>query len=240
MSELLLATDLDGTLIGDDVALQELNNYLLLLRERGKLKLAYVTGRSFQLYKQLESEKLLLPPDALVTAVGTEVYWNGTNLAEDWPSVPNWHRASVENILLAFRELELQPQSEQRPHKVSYFLKPNQEVLAGVHESLEEFGVDIVYSQELYLDILPKGIHKGSALQHLAQAWSIDTSNIIACGDSANDIAMLEISKSVIVGNAKQELIDWATQKNPEPNIYLAQAPFANGILQGLKYFQLV
>lgn len=237
MREILLATDLDGTLIGDDEALKNLNNLLSELMAANSLKLAYVTGRSLESYNQLAASKSLLTPDALVTAVGTEIYWSGTDLSYGWPKPVDWHRESILSKLGDLHELIKQPETEQRPYKVSFYLKDNPKVLDLVRQRLSGDAVDVLYSHQEYLDILPKGINKGGALNHLASHWKIDNSNIVACGDSANDIDMLTISKAVVVANAHQELLDWVHSDNG-PNIYLAKQAYAAGIREGLRNFQ--
>ena len=57
MDAILLATDLDGTLVGDDGATQKLNVIVNELRETKGLKFAYVTGRSPELFDELQKEK---------------------------------------------------------------------------------------------------------------------------------------------------------------------------------------
>lgn len=112
MSQLLLATDLDETLIGDDEALRSLNNYLIELRKDNRLKLAYITGRSPQLYKELAEAKELLVPDALISAVGAEIYWNAESPADDWPQVSRWDVRSIQRALADINCLIPQPSSE--------------------------------------------------------------------------------------------------------------------------------
>ena len=235
MQQILLATDLDGTLVGNDQTLKTLNKYLLKLREEGLLRLVYATGRSLHKYKILEQEKTLLKPDALVTAVGTEVYL-GEEPATDWPEVHGWDRKELLAKLDSIHGLVKQPATEQRPYKISYFLK-NPNMLTVVRQCLSDMRVDILYSHELYLDILPKGINKGTSLLFLASVGEFQLGDLIACGDSANDIDMLAVSKAIVVGNANDELLEWVEQ-NPRHSAYLASAQYAAGILEGLQYFQ--
>lgn len=49
MNSFLLATDLDNTLVGNDAALTNLNQQLAQKRERGEIKIVYITGRSLYL-----------------------------------------------------------------------------------------------------------------------------------------------------------------------------------------------
>lgn len=237
MSHLLLATDLDGTLIGDDGATHRLNEIVEELRETKGLKLAYVTGRSPELFNELRKEKSLLMPDALVTAVGTEIYIDG-ELIDEWLHVANWDEVQIKDMLSRYSSLRLQPATEQRKFKLSYFLEDNYQLVENIRDQLRDLPVNVVYSMSLYLDILPEGVNKGSALQFLADKWGIDTANVYACGDSGNDIDMLASSNAIVVGNAKDELLRW--MENHTENTYKAKGNFASGIIEGLEHYRIL
>ena len=76
MSPFLFVTDLDNTLVGDDAALILLNRELEKHRQQYHSKIVYATGRSLYLYRLLAEAKSLLQPDALITSVGTEMYFD--------------------------------------------------------------------------------------------------------------------------------------------------------------------
>jgi sucrose-6F-phosphate phosphohydrolase len=240
MQEILLATDIDGTLVGDDEALQSLNSILAALRAENRLKLAYVTGRSLEAYNNLAAEKLLMVPDVLVTSCGTEIYWKGSDLSDDWPQDVDWDREAIANALNDLPELIKQPESEQRPYKISFYAKDDHELLDSVRQTLSNFSLDVLYSHQEYLDILPKDVNKGSALKYLASVWKIDPQNIVACGDSANDMDMLAVGKAVIVKNSRDELINWAASRGSSSEVYLAEQSYAAGIVEGLKNFRVL
>jgi Cof subfamily protein (haloacid dehalogenase superfamily) len=57
------------------------------------------------------------------------------------------------------------------------------------------------------LDLLPKGVSKGWALERLAARLGVDRKETMAIGDNWNDVAMLEwAGQAVLMGNAAQEL----------------------------------
>jgi Cof subfamily protein (haloacid dehalogenase superfamily) len=57
------------------------------------------------------------------------------------------------------------------------------------------------------LDLLPKGVSKGWALQRLAAHLGIDRKETMAIGDNWNDVDMLEwVGQAVMMGNAAREL----------------------------------
>lgn len=246
----LFVTDLDNTLVGDPSALIELNKQLKSCREVYGTRIIYTTGRSLSLYHQLASEQDLLAPDALVAAVGTEIYgesgrpdllWSRQLMR--WQLGGNrWDRDKVESIATGLAELLPQPDSEQRPFKISYSLPSRlaPTVLPRLRESLSLQGVEveIIYSGGQDLDILPHGAGKGQAMNFLQTGWKIDPSQTIVCGDSGNDLSLFcsGLERGIIVGNAQPELLDWHTQ-NPIAHHYLAQAHCASGILEGFRYF---
>jgi sucrose-6-phosphatase len=244
----LLITDLDHTLVGNDEALDRLNQVLDRYRRTWGTKIVYATGRSRESYQDLVTTQRLLVPDALIAAVGTEIYLGAAEtLDSEWVNKLsiNWHREKVVTIASRFADLESQPQSEQRPFKVSYYLSPS--VVAAVVPQLQELlsqqglDVEIIYSGNKDLDILPRGGDKGTAVQFLRDRWQIDPIQTVVCGDSGNDISLFKygIERGIIVGNAQSELRLWH-ELHPVNYHYLAVADYAAGILEGLTYFRFL
>ncbi len=242
----LFVTDLDHTLVGDDNALKELNQQLSQHRQEYGTKIVYATGRSRQLYQELKAEKQLLDPDALIASVGTEIYDDDGQDTPDpgWSEKlsQGWDREVVVATATHFADLVPQPDTEQRPFKVSYFLTEEAavEVLPRLESRLAERGLDVklIYSGGHDLDILPRNADKGLAVQFLQQKWGIDHTKTVVCGDSGNDIALFSVgeARGVIVGNARPELRKWYDE-NPADYRYLAQKYCAGGILEGLRHF---
>jgi hypothetical protein len=245
MKQFLFVTDLDNTLVGDDAALKELNNRLDRHRQEQASKIVYATGRSPTLYRQLYEEKQLLSPDALIASVGTEIYLNGNETPDpQWREqlAQKWDRDLVTSIAAHFADLLLQPETEQRPFKVSYYL--SEEVAVDVLPQLEfllkerQLDAKLIYSGGKDLDILPRFSDKGLAVKFLQQRWDLEPTQTVVCGDSGNDISLFSVGeeRGIIVGNAQPELRLWH-DINPASSRYLAQANYAQGILEGLMYF---
>lgn len=245
----LFVTDLDNTLVGDDNALKELNQQLSQHRQEYGTKIVYATGRSRQIYHELKTEKQLMKPDALIAAVGTEIYDDdGQNTPDPaWSEQlsQGWDRDLIVATAAHYSDLVPQPDSEQRPFKVSYFLTEEaaEEVLPRLDSMLAERGLNVklIYSGGKDLDILPRKADKGLAVQFLQQKWGMDGTKTVVCGDSGNDIALFSVgdARGVIVGNARPELRKWYDE-NPADYRYMAQAHCAGGILEGLQYFKFL
>lgn len=247
-SPFLFISDLDNTLVGDDDALVELNQYLADHRQKYKSKIVYATGRSLYLYRLLAEAKSLIPPDSLITSVGTEMYFDSDSEQFDpeWAEIlsQGWDREAIMEIASQFDTLQSQPKSEQNPFKISYYLvQPEaQKTLSKLESALQKHGYEIklIYSAGQDLDLLPKNGDKGLAVQFLRQKWGISAEKTIVCGDSGNDISMFKgQEKGLIVSNAKPELIQWY-EANQNNNVHLAKSACAGGIIEGLKHFSFI
>lgn len=73
----------------------------------------------------------------------------------------------------------------------------------------DRFGdsVDCFMSSPMYLEIVPKGVNKGTAVDALCRYYGIERSNVMAIGDYYNDIDMLRIvGIPVAVNNAPDDI----------------------------------
>ncbi|MEO0409692.1 MAG: sucrose-phosphate phosphatase [Cyanobacteria bacterium P01_A01_bin.135] len=245
MSKFMFITDLDNTLVGDKAALAELNQQLSQHRDQYGSLIVYSTGRSPTLYRQLRQEQEMIEPDFTVLSVGTLIYPSGSDEPDiKWSEVlsEGWDREAIVATTAHFADLVPQPDSEQTPHKASFFLEENvaADLLPRLRDTLAQKGLDVqlVYSSGQDLDILPKRGNKGAAVAFLQQRLDMPPERTVVCGDSGNDLSMFEAAnaKGIIVGNARDELREWH-QREASADIYLAQAHCAGGILEGLKHF---
>lgn len=82
---------------------------------------------------------------------------------------------------------------------------------------------NIVNSEPTYLEILPKGINKGTALEQLSRLLDIDMGETIAIGDNLNDLEMIKrAGLGVAVENAHPLLkaqADRVTSSNEDDGV---------------------
>lgn len=239
--EFLLVTDLDNTLVGDAQATLALNQKLATIRDR--LCLIYATGRSYKSARRLKHQEQLLEPDYWVTGVGTEIHdQEKPDLA--WASWldENWNREAIAKLVQSFPELISQPNREQNPRKLSYFLRSTlaESILATLRLKLSQSSLPahVIFSSNEDVDILPVRSDKGLAVSYLREKLQISPEVTIVCGDSGNDISLFQHSMlGVIVRNAQPELLEWY-QQHGQTSHYRAQSAYAWGIIEALFHFQ--
>ena len=67
--------------------------------------------------------------------------------------------------------------------------------------------VTVVTSGNAWIDMMPPGVHKGMAITLLSEKFQIPLSDIMAIGDSCNDIEMLQcVGYPVAMANARPEV----------------------------------
>jgi sucrose-6F-phosphate phosphohydrolase len=234
----MVATDMDGTFIGDDQAMHELWRDL----EAAGITLTFSTGRHIPSIEAFyENHRVARRATACVCMVGTEVWFlDGDHYRQDpgWSDYISdaWDKDAVEVILHELSTVHIQDAEWQSPFKASYFLEDDAEAgLAHIKHRLKELDLraKVVYSAGKFLDLLPYRSGKGGAVRYLAGKLGAD--EVVVAGDTGNDLDMMRAELGfdcIAVGNASEEL---AAVK--EPQIYHASASYAAGIREGLEHY---
>lgn len=229
----MLVSDIDGTLLGDEESLARFRAWIT--DERSGMYLVYATGRKYESVADLCAGEILPEPDFVIASVGTEIFAHPQGQPfGDWCAPPRrWSAAAIRDAVQAIAGVKLQPSEFQSSLKVSLYAKefsPN--LVASLRSALEKLALEceIIYSGGLYLDLLPRGVNKGSAVKYLSAFLSIPLSSIVACGDSENDASMfMEGICGVMVANAEMRL-----KARGLKGIYYSPHPFAAGVHDGV------
>jgi sucrose-phosphate synthase len=237
----LLVCDIDNTLTGDRAALAEL---MARLRDSGgRIGFGVATGRNLEGTRKVLKEWGIPHPDLVITCVGSEIYY-GRQQVEDrsWSRHIDyrWEPERLRNAMESVPGVRLQAASEQRRHKISYIVDPD--TAPPVRKILRylrnlDLHANLIFSHDAFLDLLPIRASKGQAVRYVGARWGIAAEHMVVAGDSGNDIEMLRGDiLGVVVGNFSRELAPLRT----EPRIYFAEAHYAAGVLEGLRYYGLI
>lgn len=234
---ILLISDVDNTLLGDDLDLARFRAWYE--QHRSDVRLIYNSGRFYESVVESVRTTFLPKPYAIIGGVGTELrfYPSGRPVfAWEEHLYNHWDADRVRDTLADFDRLERQPDEFQSDFKVSYYLRrasPQELEMILIDLRAASINADLIYSSQIDLDLVPAGFNKGSAAKFAADYFGYLPEEVVVCGDSANDLAMFNFGfRGVVVGNAHSELTALDS-----PLIYQSAHSFAAGVLDGLEHW---
>ncbi len=221
------------------------------------------TGRTFTSIQELAAERQALAEvsqimDFHIASVGTAIHtrhqedFSSFRRAAGWPKVTSWDREALLDRLSSYPGLTPQEPAAQEEYKISYLTANRSETIehtARLRSHLGRAGLqaEVIVSgghSWRFVDILPVGVNKGSALLQLPRLPESDNSFAIpedaicrvGAGDSMNDKALLAAADvSIIPANGQPDLLEWASGQ-PAGSVYIASERFAAGVLEGLQH----
>ena len=250
---IIICTDLDGTLLRGDKTISEENLDAIAHFQREGGYFTFITGRMpffcHDIYHTINPNAPVgcINGGGLYDYTKEEYIWK-VNLPreagklidyvlEKFPGVGvqvNTHHKIYfhqnDTIMHWFRQLTSVPNLEKKWWDIEedfakfVFGIPDEKTMRAVAEHLfshpDASKYAFVQSEKTLYEILPKGIHKGCALEKLCEHLGVPIARTIAIGDYNNDIKMLRSSGiGVAVANAKPEVkavADYITVSNEE------------------------
>ncbi|OYD45072.1 glucosylglycerol-phosphate synthase [Sphingobacterium cellulitidis] len=231
---MLLATDLDGTFLGG--SMEDRLKLYQIIKENKNIKLVFVTGRGLESVIPLLNDPTIPRPHFIIADVGATICDGATLIPVDpiqheiesnWPSV-----YELQEDFSDIPGLEYQRVPQQRRCSYFYDLRTD---LAEVRAIAELRKCEVVTSLGKYLDILPKGVNKGSTLKKLVNHLGFPESKVLVAGDTLNDLSLFHAGfQGVAVGRSEIALLE-ATESLL--NVYQAHRPGAGGILECMEEY---
>ena len=214
----------------------------LLKRNSGHVGFGVATGRTIDSSLEHLAENDVPVPDVIITSVGSEIYYRGRDNRDNGWSMhirQKWDKATIRRLMATLPFLKLQEPETEREFKISYYMEPDPDHLAKIHDLLTQnkCRYQAIYSHQKYLDLLPQRASKGKAIRYLSYKWEIPLENFLVAGDSGNDKEMLRGDpRGVVVGNYSEEM-DILRGKR---GIYFSPRSYAAGIIDGIRHFEFL
>ena len=231
---MVLATELDGGFLGGSA--EDQRRLYQVLRSTPDARLIFVTGRGLERVLPLLSDPRIPNPDYIIADVGATVVHGSTlepvqpiqaEIERRWPGT---HR--VLEALSGFDFLQRQEVPQERRCS---FLTEEDRIDVDLRGVVSELGCDLLFSAGRYLDVLPRGVTKGSTLRALLAHEGLDEDSVVVAGDTLNDLSLFECGlKGIVVGEAEPALRQKVSE-NGGTDTYIAVRPGGGGILEGLR-----
>lgn len=241
LKRFVLATDLDGTFLGGSAADRE-TLYRWIDQNRDTVGLVFVTGRDLPFIEDLYHSGTVPAPDFVIADVGTTVARRSPagglspDVTLEQPIAAAWHgkARAVEQAMASVPGLRLQPTPFRQ--RRSYDICTDDFDPVDL-DHVPALGVDVLVSDNRFVDILPRGVSKGPTLRRVLSSLGVEAQRVLSAGDTLNDLSMLtENVWSVAVGGSEPALL----QRLPDAeDIYRAKRIGAGGILEAIAALNL-
>lgn len=229
----LIALDMDGTLLDENHVVSEENRRAIKEAEKKDVKVVLSTGRSLKTARDYVISLEL--SSYLVTVNGSEIWGPDGELIDRKlvdPEHIKWmydlsqqHDARFWAISSDNNWNNEMPDDLLSKHWLKFgFHIEEDEIREKVLRELEEKGLfEISNSSLLNIEVNAIGINKAKGLEKVCALLGISMDNVMAVGDSLNDIAMItEAGLGIAMGNAQtpvKEAADDVTGKNTESGV---------------------
>ncbi len=238
----LLATDIDGTLLGSTSEQSWLCDFVEQYPE--SMYLAYMTGRSLPSVRSLIEANMLPPPHFVCSHVGTQLfdYRNkDSDINARFTEAVDITRWDLEYIYRVGIGNGIQRQvftNGQPPFHAGFFWDGNEDTLQPFRERIASCAsCSIVVSHGMFIDVIPEVLGKGNAVYFLQEYLEVATDNIVIAGDSGNDCCMFDTPfRAIVPANSYDELKALANKS------WHYHSPFktGEGVVDGLCHFGFI
>lgn len=237
----LLALDLDGSLLTDDKRISEVNRHWIKKAEEAGVIVSFATGRGRATSEQYWDA--VRPESPMVMVNGAEIWKNHSELMERHflteEEVRQLYELAVEESVgfWGHREGGFVSSQEFSPALFGEdwlkfgFFSDDVHVIAGLRQTIAGWSqFEVTSSAPNNLEISRKGVSKASALAKIVQNLGIHRSEVMAIGDSLNDLEMIKwAGLGIAMGNAEiavKEAADEITLTNEEDGVATAIREF--------------
>ncbi|WNQ12620.1 Cof-type HAD-IIB family hydrolase [Paenibacillus aurantius] len=230
----LLALDMDGTLLTEEKKISPENSEWIYKAIEAGVTVMFATGRGVQTIQPYVEELKLESP--MVSVNGSEVYRAPGDLLQRHIMKQEWmdrlYAMAVENDTwywayavegLYNKDKWTDDYTSKTWLKFGFFTE-DKEVLQKIRGELEDMALfEITNSHPDNLEINPRGISKASGIMEVCNLLGIKMEEVIAMGDSQNDLTMIKSAGlGVAMGNAQEEVklaADVVTVMNDEHGV---------------------
>lgn len=229
----LIALDMDGTLLNDQHEISEANRQAIKEAQEKGIYVVLSTGRSLRKCEK-HADSLALS-SYLVTVNGSEIWDEKRGLVErnlvnsvsiQWMAeLTQKHKIRYWAISTSRNWFDEMPEDIHGEEwlKFGFNIKdvPTRDKILKELQARGEF--ELSNSTPTNIEVNPAGINKAKGLKLVCERLGINMKNVMAVGDSLNDLAMIEeAGLGIAMGNAQdtvKKAATWVTSTNNEDGV---------------------
>ncbi|MFC7319620.1 Cof-type HAD-IIB family hydrolase [Halobacillus campisalis] len=231
----LIALDMDGTLLNSGETVSEANYKAIKKAKDQGIHVVLSTGRSLERCQEIAES--LGRSSYIVTINGGEIYNDKFELVDQtvldaalverlwelkeehdvhyWSTTVQGQFNSSENFEKEINEYDWL--------KFGFDIQDDEIRQVVLDELQNNEALEISNSSPTNIEVNPSGVNKAAALLKVCERLDIEMENVMAVGDSLNDMAMIkEAGIGVAMGNAQEDVKNeaaWVTSTNDEDGV---------------------
>lgn len=231
----LIALDMDGTLVNHEGEVSPENAQAIQRAKEKGIHVVLSTGRSLFTCRDISDE--LGRSSYLVTVNGGEIYDHEYNLVDSIPLdldlVKQLWKLKEEHDVYFWSSTSQGLFNTNNPFdqeidtynwlKFGFDIQDDDVRKVMMDELVKNEALEITNSSPTNIEINPAGVNKAAALVKVCKWLDLSMEQVMAVGDSMNDIAMIrEAGFGVAMGNAQEavkEAADWVTGINTDHGV---------------------
>lgn len=234
----LLALDMDGTVLNDQLVISDENTWWLNRAREAGVTVMFSTGRGYD--KMIDYANLLKLDSPIITVNGSEVWLKPGqllhrtlleadlverlyHLAQKYKEAWFWAYSTEQIYNKENWSTLTQSIQEHQWLKFGYYME-DLHIINEIKQEIASWGLlEISNSSPYNIELNALDVSKASALSKLCKHIGLQMSEVIAIGDSLNDIkAIKECGLGVAMANAQEEVkaaADYVTLSNNEHGV---------------------
>ncbi|KSU64301.1 phosphoglycolate phosphatase, TA0175-type [[Bacillus] enclensis] len=231
----LIALDMDGTLVNHEGEVSPENEKAIQRAKEKGIHVVLSTGRSLRNCRDISDQ--LGRSSYLITVNGGEIYDHEYNLVDsthlDTKLVKALWALKEKHDVYFWSSTTQGIFNTQNPFdqeidaynwlKFGFDIQDDEVRKVVMDELLKNEALEITNSSPTNIEINPAGVNKAAALVKVCERLDLSMEEVMAVGDSMNDIAMIrESGFGVAMGNAQEavkEAADWVTGINTDHGV---------------------
>ncbi|MBL4952885.1 HAD family phosphatase [Neobacillus sp. YIM B02564] len=229
----LIALDMDGTLLNNIHQISPANRLAIKVAQENGVKVVLSTGRSYQTCHDYADSLGL--NSYLVTVNGSEIWDEQRKLIKRLvvkTELIEWMWQLSQQYQTTFWAINTERTWHNEMPKDLYsfewmkfgFIINDQVIREKIFHELQSNGeLEVSNSAPNNIEVNDKGVNKAKGLEMVCDRLGITMNQVMAVGDSLNDLAMIkEAGIGVAMGNAQEAVkqhADWVTADNEEDGV---------------------
>lgn len=230
----LIALDMDGTLLNQNQEITDRNKKVISVAQERGIHVVLSTGRPFEQVLPYKNELLL--DSYSITVNGGQIWDSSNKVIVQTPLTENSVR-EIWKVKMKYQSRYWTITKDRAfrnnlPEGFNFsdftwlkfgFIEKDNDTRQKIKEEIMRHDIEVTSSSPVNVEVNAKGVNKAAALKKVCEQLNISMENVMAVGDSLNDLKMIQQAGiGIAMGNAEdiiKDVADGVTSTNENSGV---------------------